>query len=246
MISVQDEREAAAACAGGADLIDIKNPAEGSLGAHAPDVITAIGRAVPPHIPISASIGDVPNLPGTVALAGLGAAACGVRFVKVGLLGARTPDEAGNLLEALARAVRMVKGTVELVACGYADAAAVGSLDPLCLPEAAASFVAGCLIDTAVKNGRGLFECLPDETIALFIQRCHARGLFSALAGSLQQADLARARMLDADIVGVRSAACTGGQRSGPLSPVRVKLLKAAVTAPPHTSPASVFAPATP
>ncbi|MCZ7626607.1 MAG: hypothetical protein M5R38_13225 [Candidatus Methylomirabilis sp.] len=32
MISVRDEHEAAAALAGGADIIDVKNPAEGSLG----------------------------------------------------------------------------------------------------------------------------------------------------------------------------------------------------------------------
>jgi uncharacterized protein (UPF0264 family) len=110
---------------GGADIIDIKNPNEGSLGAQPPHVITAIVKALPPAIPVSASIGDVPNLPGTVALAGLGAALCGVRFVKVGLLGARTPKEAAGLLEAIQRALAEVTGTVRLVACAYADAALV-------------------------------------------------------------------------------------------------------------------------
>lgn len=239
MISVQDEIEAAAAWAAGADIIDVKNPAEGSLGAQPPGVITAVAKAVPATIPISASIGDVPNLPGTVALAGLGAAVCGVRFVKVGLLGARTPDEAAGLLAALRPAVRTANETVELVACGYADAELVGSLDPLDLPEAASPFVAGCLIDTAIKNGRGLFQCLADSAIALFIQRCHERGLFAALAGSLQPADLERARMLGADIVGVRSAACHGGFRRGRLSPEKITLLKASLTASPCMFPVS-------
>ncbi len=171
MISVRDEIEAAAASAGGAEIIDVKNPAEGSLGAQPPEVIRAIANAVPAGIPVSASIGDVPNLPGTVALAGLGAAMCGVSFVKVGLLGARTPQEAASLLKALARALAITDRTVGLVACAYADAALVGSLDPLHLPEAAAPFVEGCLIDTAVKDGRSLFERLPDAAIALFIQR---------------------------------------------------------------------------
>src|SRR3990170_7567664 len=112
MISVRDETEAAAAVAGGADIIDIKNPNEGSLGAQPPHVITAIVKAVPPAIPVSASIGDVPNLPGTVALAGLGAALCGVRFVKVGLLGARNPEEAVGLLRALKLALLPLNGTV--------------------------------------------------------------------------------------------------------------------------------------
>jgi hypothetical protein len=226
MISVGDEQEAGAALAGGADLIDVKNPAEGSLGAGRPETISEIVRVVQAAVPVSASIGDVPNLPGTVALAGLGAATCGVRFVKVGLLGARTGTEAAGLLEALAQALRMANGTVGLVACAYADAALVGSLGPLELPEAAAPFVEGCLIDTAIKDGRTLFQCLSEETITRFIQQCHDRGLFCALAGSLQPTDLPRALALGADIVGVRGAACEGGRRSGTLSVEKVKLLR--------------------
>lgn len=229
MVSVRDEQEAAAALTGGADIIDVKNPAEGSLGAGRPETITAIVRAVQTSAPVSASIGDVPNLPGTVALAGLGAATCGVRFVKVGLLGARTGAEAANLLDAISSALRMANGTVGLVACAYADAPLVGSLDPLELPEAAAPFAEGCLIDTAIKDGRTLFQCLPEATITRFIQQCHDRGLFCGLAGSLQQEDLTRALALGADIVGVRTAACEGGQRSGSISTKLVERLKASL-----------------
>jgi uncharacterized protein (UPF0264 family) len=230
MISVRDEQEAVAALAGGADIIDVKNPAEGSLGAGRPEIIAAIVRAVQAATPVSASIGDVPNLPGTVALAGLGAATCGVRFVKVGLLGARTGAEAASLLEALAQALQMANGRVGLVACAYADAALVGSLDPLELPDAAAPFVEGCLIDTAIKDGRTLFQCLPEDAITRFIQQCHDRGLFCGLAGSLQQEDLTRALALGADIVGVRTAACEGGQRSGSISTKLVERLKVSLS----------------
>ena len=228
MISVRDEVEAATAVAGGADIIDIKNPNEGSLGAQPPHVIRAIVNAVPPAIPVSASIGDVPNLPGTVALAGLGAALCGVRFVKVGLLGA------------IQRALAHATGTVGLVACAYADAALVGSLDPLLLPDAAAPFADGCLIDTAVKDGTHLFQCLPDDAIALFTKRCRDRGLFSALAGCLTQDHLSRAQALGADIVGVRTAACAGDTRGGMISLEKVKALKTRlieVSARHHTRP---------
>lgn len=232
MISVRDEYEATAALAGGADIIDIKNPAEGSLGAGRPETIAAVVRAVRDAAPVSASIGDVPNLPGTVALAGLGAATCGVRFVKVGLLGARTDAEAAGLLDAVSGALRMANDTVGLVACAYADAALVGSLDPFALPEAAAPFVEGCLIDTAIKDGRTLFQCLPEDAISRFIRQCHDRGLFCGLAGSLQQADLSRALALGADIVGVRTAACEGGQRSGAISATLVERLKATLFSP--------------
>jgi hypothetical protein len=235
MISVRDEAEAAAAVAGGADIIDIKNPNEGSLGAQPPHVITAIVKALPPSIPVSASIGDVPNLPGTVALAGLGAALCGVGFVKVGLLGARTPKQAAGLLEAIQRALAEATGTVRLVACAYADAALVRSLDPLLLPDAAAPFADGCLIDTAIKDGQHLFQRLQDDAIALFTRRCRERGLFSALAGRLTQEHLPRAHALGADIVGVRTAACIGDTRGGPISVEKVKALKELLIEPsPH------------
>jgi uncharacterized protein (UPF0264 family) len=232
LISVRDEDEAATAVAGGADIIDIKNPDEGSLGAQQPRVIATIARTIPLGIDVSASIGDVPNLPGTVALAGLGAALCGVRFVKVGLLGAQTPAEATRLLEALSGALTLAKGRVGLVACAYADADRVGSLDPILLPEAAAPFVEGCMIDTAIKDGRSLFHCLPDAAIARFIEGCRDRGLISALAGSLKSEDLGRVRAHGADIVGVRSAACVSG-RSSPLSLERVRALKRSLV--PHS-----------
>ncbi|NJD67442.1 MAG: hypothetical protein FIA90_02005 [candidate division NC10 bacterium] len=230
MISVRDEHEAAAALAGGADIIDVKNPAEGSLGAARPETITAIVRAVRGATPVSAAIGDVPNLPGTVALAGLGAATCGVRYVKVGLLGARTGAEAACLLGAVSGALRMMNSTVGLVACAYAAAARVGSLDPFELPDAAVPFVEGCLIDTAIKDGRSLFQCLSEDAIARFVQACHDRGLFCGLAGSLQLADLPRALALGADIVGVRGAACAGGERRGALSAEQVKLLRSVLS----------------
>jgi uncharacterized protein (UPF0264 family) len=229
MISVRDEVEAATAVAGGADIVDIKNPDEGSLGAQSPNVVRAIADSVPSQILTSASIGDVPNLPGTVALAALGAALCGVRFVKVGLLGARTPKEAAVLLEAIQRALAEVTRPVGLVACAYADAAQVGSLDPLLLPEVAAPFAEGCLIDTAIKDGRRLFQCLPDDAIALFTQRCRERGLFSALAGCLTRQQLPRAKAHGADIVGVRTAACIGGTRGGTISLEKVKALTASL-----------------
>jgi len=233
MISVRDEHEAAAALAGGADIIDVKNPAEGSLGAGQPGTIATIVKAVRAAAPVSASIGDVPNLPGTVALAGLGAATCGVRFVKVGLLGARTGAEAATLLEAVNGALQMVNGTVGLVACAYADAALVGSLDPFELPGVAAPFAEGCLIDTAMKDGRSLFQCLPEDVIIRFVRQCHDRGLFCGLAGSLRQTDLSRALALGADIVGVRTAACEGGQRSGAIATTLVARLKASLASPP-------------
>ena len=98
LVSVVSADEVEAALAGGADIVDVKNPVEGSLGAPSPAVIAQVRAAVAADVPVSAAIGDMPNLPGTAALAALGAARSGATFVKVGLWGVSTESEAVALL----------------------------------------------------------------------------------------------------------------------------------------------------
>ena len=84
LISPRNMEEALAAIRGGADILDIKNPEEGSLGANFPWIITEVRQAVPVSIPISAAIGDFPDLPGSAALAAFGALKAGADIIKVG------------------------------------------------------------------------------------------------------------------------------------------------------------------
>ena len=210
LVSVVDAEEARVAAAAGADIIDVKNPAEGSLGAPSPAVIADVRAAVP--TPVSAAIGDMPNLPGTAALAALGAARSGATYVKVGLWGVSTEHDAVALLRAIREAV---PGAV-VVAAAYADAERVAHapLAPELLPRVAhAAGVEMCMVDTAVKDGRGLFEWLSPASL---VAEAHALGLEVALAGALSASDLPAVRDTGADIAGVRSAACVGG-RSGQL-----------------------------
>ena len=100
LVSVVDAAEARLAVAGGVDVVDVKNPAEGSLGAPAPAVIAAVRRVLPAELPLSAAIGDLPALPGTAALAALGAARSGAAYVKIGLWGSTTTEEAVAVLRA--------------------------------------------------------------------------------------------------------------------------------------------------
>jgi uncharacterized protein (UPF0264 family) len=225
LVSVVDADEARIAAAAGADIVDVKNPAEGSLGAPSPAVIAAVRAAVPRELPVSAAIGDMPNLPGTAALAAFGAARSGAAFVKAGLWGVSTEAEAVALLRAIKDAVP--EATV--VAAAYADARRVAHapLAPELLPRVARAAGAGvCLLDTAVKDGRGLLEWLDRGALTALVADAHDAGLDVALAGALRATDLPVVRATGADIAGVRSAACTGGARSGPLDADRVRALK--------------------
>jgi (5-formylfuran-3-yl)methyl phosphate synthase len=236
LVSVVDAGEARAAATAGADIVDVKNPAEGSLGAPSPGVLAGVRAAVPAELPVSAAIGDMPDLPGTAALAALGAARSGATFVKVGLWGVSTEQDAIALL----RAVRDGVPDAVVVAAAYADARRVAHapLAPELLPRVAgAAGVESCLLDTAVKDGRGLLEWLAPDALSSLVAEAHAAGLQVALAGALRAEDLPVVRDTGADIAGVRSAACAGGRRTATLDAARVRALVAACAAtPPRAS----------
>lgn len=235
LISVTDASEALTALAGGADIIDVKNPGEGSLGASTPEVIRQVRQCVPASCELSATIGDVPNLPGTVALAALGAAACGVDYVKVGLFGVRTPEEAIYLLQQVKRAVKDWDPGTRVIAAGYADAHKIGAIPPREIPVAAAmAGVDGAMLDTARKGEGGLLTLLSLDELRRFVGACRQAGLLCALAGSLSEADLPTVQSLGADIVGFRSAACRGDRISGRIDNQKVRRLKALMFAEPR------------
>jgi uncharacterized protein (UPF0264 family) len=238
LVSVVDASEARATAAAGADIVDVKNPAEGSLGAPSPALIEGVRAAVAAELPVSAAIGDMPDLPGTAALAALGAARSGASFVKVGLWGVSTEAKAVALLSAVRDGAAAVPGAV-VVAGAYADARRVphAPLAPELLPRVArAAGVDVCLLDTAVKDGRGLLDWLSPEALTALVDEAHDLGLEVAVAGALRAEDLSVVCATGADIVGVRSAACAGGRRTGPLDPARVRALRAAYTATPRAS----------
>jgi uncharacterized protein (UPF0264 family) len=233
LVSVRDAGEARDAVAAGADIVDVKNPAEGSLGAPSPSVIEGVRAAVSAELAVSAAIGDMPDLPGTAALAALGAARSGAAFVKVGLWGVSTEAGAIDLLRAVRDGIAGVPRTT-VVAAAYADARRVvpAPLAPELLPEVARAAGAGvCLLDTAVKDGRGLLHWLSPDALASLVARAHAAGLEVALAGALRAEDLPVICTTGADIAGVRSAACGDGKRSGRLDATRVRALRAACAA---------------
>lgn len=215
LISVVDNAEALQGVEGGANILDVKNPKEGSLGANFPRVIKEVKVVVPKRIEVSATIGDLPNLPGTASLAALGAAVSGADYIKAGLLGVRTPEEATTLMKEVCKAVKEYDCCLKVIAAGYADFRRVGCVSPLELPEVAHVVGAdGVLIDVKVKDGEShLFNFFTDEELQKLVNDAHDNNLIVAFAGSLEKHDVRRIWDLSADILGVRGAVCTRGDR---------------------------------
>jgi hypothetical protein len=82
------------------------------------------------------------------------------------------------------------------------------------------------LIDTWIKDGRGLLRHLSVAALAAWVIRARHANLLTALAGSLTADDLEILRDVEPDVVGIRGAACRGG-RSGTLDPHCLQGLRA-------------------
>jgi len=226
LVSVVDAAEARAALAGGADVIDAKDARRGTLRAVRPTALAAIRAAVPAARPLSAVLGDGGDEPG-IERAARTLAARGVAFAKLGFGGLATAGAARRLASA---ARRGAGSNTALVLVAYADWAGAASLAPeLVVAVAAEVGAAGVLLDTARKHAP-LFRVVAPEAVGDWVAQAHSAGLFAGLAGGLRGADFATARALDADLVGVRGAACVGGRR-GPVSAARVVALRAAARA---------------
>jgi (5-formylfuran-3-yl)methyl phosphate synthase len=215
LISPINSEEALEAIEGGADIVDVKNPKEGSLGANFPWVIKDIRKLTPEELHVSATIGDVPYKPGTVSLAAAGATVSGADYIKVGLYGTKNYDEALEVMKNVVKAVRELKEDALIVAAGYADAHRVGAVDPMEIPRVAAESGADiAMVDTAVKDGKTLFDFMDVDAQTRFTEETHKYGLKTALAGSVKAEQLETLYNLGCDIVGIRGAACVGGDRN--------------------------------
>lgn len=231
LVSVVDQIEAEVSINGGADIIDVKNPKEGSLGANFPRVIRQVKYIMPKNLELSATIGDLPNLPGTASLAALGAAVSGVDYIKVGLFGVKTSEEATKLMTEVVKTVKDYDSNLKTIACGYADFRSIGCINPLELPIVACDAEAdGVLVDVKTKNGKlNLFNFLNDKQLKNFVTQAHNLNLMAAVAGSLDTEDILRVQNFNADILGVRGAVCTKKDRLA--GKIEIKKVKAFVCA---------------
>jgi len=230
MVSVQDLDEAEQAVAGRADIVDVKNLREATVGSNFPPVIKAVRSAIRKDIHVSVTLGVVPNQAGTVALAVYGAAALDATSVKVGFVGSDYPT-ALKILKDCRSALDGFR--TKLIAATFADSSLYGGIDPtLVVKLAKESRSDGMLIDTLTKDGRNLFDFVDETTLRGLIIEGKEAGLSTALSGALKMRDLDTLARLNPDIVGVRGAVCTNEDREeGKIAASAVSAFKAELEA---------------
>jgi len=203
LASVNGVNEAETALRGNVDIIDLKNPADGALGALPPQAVREVVDFIAGQKPVSAVCGNLAMDPGQVLKAAETYAATGVDYLKIGLL--REPEAAACI-----RALGELAKGVKIVAVLFADQEPDHELLPLLVENG----FHGVMLDTAEKSTGGLLRKLSVDRVARFVAQAKALQLNVGLAGSLEAPDIPRLLPLEPDFLGFRSALCTGGRDS--------------------------------
>ena len=212
MVSVQDLPEAMEALAGGADIVDVKNLQEALVGSAHPKIVKKVRDAVPPGHHASVTLGVVPNQAGTVAMAAYTAALLDATSVKVGFMNS-TYAQAVEVLLACRESLDGFE--TKLIGSLFADNPLFDGLDPLLMVELAREGECdGFLVDTLSKDGRNLFDFVGEEDLRSMVLDGKRLGMSTALSGHLKLEDLDELARINPDIVGVRGAACSKGDRT--------------------------------
>jgi uncharacterized protein (UPF0264 family) len=225
LVSVRSPQEAEAALAGGAHLIDVKEPGHGSLGRAGDQVIAMVLERMAGRRPVSAALGELldrlpPARDPRLAYVKWGLAGCGPRGH-----GAWQPFLASELSQ---------PGNPRTVVVAYADWQCARA------PEIAEVIAFACrtpgnvlLLDTHCKDPDTLtkdrrptlLDWLAPEEIVALCRQCHGAGVRVALAGSLGLAEIEALRSAEPDWFAVRGAACKGGDRQGTVDADQVRRL---------------------
>lgn len=215
LVSVANAAEALVAVENGAQLIDVKDPTRGSLGAASPAVCQAVLAAVGERVPVSAALGELQDL----NVNSLATQTTGMRFAKVGLAGFAND---ANWEQRWVEWRRALPEKVNPVAVMYADWQTAAAIAPAHVMSKIV-MQQRCrvvLIDTCDKSLGSLLQIWKGEELQRICQLIRDAGATLVLAGSLRLTNLPQVLPLHPDYVAVRGAVCRGsraGQLTGAL-----------------------------
>jgi (5-formylfuran-3-yl)methyl phosphate synthase len=228
LVSVRSRVEALAALAGGATIIDVKEPKNGPLGRASFDVWREVRKTIPEPVRVSVALGELNDWSSAEAALVPSGAWSRVAFRKLGL--SHAPPDWVDRWESLRRQWGKSRSPRPAwVAVVYIDWQLAGAPHPESIIQAAGAITEcqGVLFDTWDKS-----RCPGiDLTWKRHIDRVRDSGRFVALAGSLDVDAIGRLAPLAPDIFAVRGSACAGGNRLGPIDPERVSILARAAEA---------------
>jgi len=220
LASVNSLEEARLVHGAGVDIIDLKQPAEGALGALDLETVAEIVAALKPSTKISATVGDLPMQPNLLGKAVSTMAATGVDYVKIGFF------PGGDWLGSIRGLAEITRQGHALIAVLFADTRP----DFAIVETLASAGFRGVMLDTMDKRRGSLTELMAVDELQRFVRAAKACSLLTGLAGSLKAGDIAELLPLNADYLGFRGALCRESNRNAALDEGQVLKIKELLT----------------
>ena len=220
LVSVRDLEEARIAQSAKADLIDLKEPRNGSLGMVAPSIADSIASQLPSST-LSLALGELSEWGKASVIPKVSAS---FRYVKIGLSNqAANSNWQTDWLRLRDQVEKTAQHSFEWIAVIYADHEDAKSPPPNKIIEMAIETgCAGVLFDTWSKTSGSLLDHLSLLELEQYLVTIHRAGLISALAGSLRAKHFSMLQPLRPSVIAVRGAACENSDRVAKLSKTQI------------------------
>lgn len=201
-----------------ADIIDLKQPEQGALGALETGLVRQIVAAIDGRCPVSATVGDLPMQPELVFNAVKAMAETGVDYIKIGFF------PGGDWLGTLDK-LSALTGRHALIAVLFADT----QPDLSIIADLKDADFKGAMLDTMDKQKGSLMQVMDETTIGQFVEQTKTCQMLCGLAGSLRLADIPGLMPYQADYLGFRGALCRQHNRIAQLDIEAITKIRQAI-----------------
>jgi uncharacterized protein (UPF0264 family) len=219
LASVNSLAEAVLALSANVDIIDLKQPASGALGALDIDLVRQIVAEINQRCPVSATIGDLPMQPDLVLNAARAMSETGADYIKIGFF------PGGDWPGTVSRLSALCRQNIALIAVLFAD----GQPDLTIVDSLKEAGFAGVMLDTMAKQRGSLMQIMRQSEIGQFVRLVKTRQLLCGLAGSLKLQDITGLLTLQPDYLGFRGALCLEQKRTEQLDKSSILRIKQAI-----------------
>lgn len=222
LISVKNAAEAELALQAGADIIDLKDPSVGALGAlnlaETARIVAAINGAGDGAGLLSATVGESHSDVNALILDIKARATMGIDVIKIAV--SKLFYDEYFLIE-LNKLNIQTKPNIKIVVVFFADEA----LDLNLLPALAKAGAYGAMLDTKTKQ-QDLLAWQTNVQLQAFVAQCKKYQLCSGLAGSLKPQHIELLSQINPTYLGFRGGVCQNAQRDRDLSRTKVVTVK--------------------
>ena len=219
LISIKDFQEISEEIIQNVDILDLKDPSKGSIGAWQINEIKKTQSFLKSKINISATLGDIFDNYEFKEMAQK-FDALNLNFIKFGLLSTST----NKLFEKL-EIVNSIKPKTDFVCVVFADHSSTLNLVINELELFKYYGVNTILIDTFRKNQGDLLQICKDTFLKDLVNECKKMDIDVGLAGGIKEHQIKGLIRLKPSIIGFRSAVCSKNCRNNKIDVSKIKKL---------------------